>query len=978
MNTQMKLKKNLGFAAVLSLLVFSACGDDPNTDPVNPPQPATSIALSADNLSFASTDAPSQSVSVTASDENWTVDIPSQNKWLSAKPETSQTGSAIVISVTDNEELDLRSSYVYVRLFDKSDSVLVTQTGQKPVISLSETSKEVDAGEQTLSVDVTTNVEYDVTLSEDCDWIEYELKNEGAQIVLQIDANSVSESRSGTVTLRSEEHDLSASIEITQAAADERKRETDDIFIPFEKAITDATASAYPVENISDNNLGTFWQTPSRGVSSPAEITFEFGGQLINRLDYLVYYPSTPYGQFGEVDVYYTTGADIETFVASYDFGKKDTQDTVRFGEQGIGQVKSVTLKVKTANGRETSTGVLAGIAELEFFRTPALRDITEIFTDNSCSELLPNVKAENIEDPLLRSVAEGLADGTYNKDFRVASYRVYPHPDEDAARFGTNTYTKYDNVTGMCITSPGTYHVAVETNGTSAPVYMDVINWETNFYGSNCAFQLKNGLNVIEIPETRGGTKLVPGIIYLRIHSTNYENMNPVKIHFLDAQVNGYFDPHKMEESSFETMLANAKAPEFDMVGRKVIYTATVNNLRKNTKTGDKAKRLLQLSDSVVALEEDMQGHYKYQTGGHRNHLLIGPSYGGFMFAASYIVGFGTELTGTNPDNLEKGFWGMAHEFGHCNQIGKRMKWVGTTEVTNNIMSSYVEYTMRGAKEKNATTPLTTSDFFNLAIRDIALNPDKRIDHFSAGSWDAMYYEKVVPFWQLYLYFTYVGGCPDIYRDAHNIARNSTDNKTITDGQAQIEFVKMMSDITKTDLTEFFEFWRFLTPTEGIWINDYGCRTITITQAMVDEAKAHMARYDKPKHKIQFISEGNIDQFTTSATPTAGKMDIYPQYTRASGFSGIVAYELCDQSGKTLTIYLPKTPTVAGVMLYNRYSTLQWVNADGAASPGNVNSQTYYCTKNSVTTIPTTDFTPYVYGITADGTRIPATNNPE
>lgn len=78
------------------------------------------------------------------------------------------------------------------------------------------------------------------------------------------------------------------------------------------------------------------------------------------------------------------------------------------------------------------------------------------------------------------------------------------------------------------------------------------------------------------------------------------------------------------------------------------------------------------------------------------------------------------------------------------------------------------------------------------------------------------------------------------------------------------------------------------------------------------------------------------------------------------------------------MAIYLPKTSTVTGVLLYNRYTTLQWTDSNGNASPGNVNSQTYYCSKNTPTTIPTADYTPYVYGITADGTRIPATNNPK
>ncbi len=976
-NDNMKLRNHYIILSLAALLCLPACNDSgTENEEQTPPKPAESISLSDKSLTFAASDAAPQTVTVSTTSPGWTLDVSPAAKWLKAE-ESGQ--NEITVSVTDNGQLDQRTGYVYVRLYDLADSVQVTQFGLSPVLEVTETEKQVGAEKQSIVLDVISNVEYDVTISSD--WITYEKTDDGAEIVLSIEENQSFEEREATVTLSSQQAELSAAVTIRQDAAQQRVRQTADTFIPFTQATTASSASAYPVENINDNNLSTYWQTPSRGVNSPAEITFDFGGNLINRIDYMVYYPSTPYGQFGEVDIYYTTGADRETFLTSYDFGKKSTHDTVRFGEEGISQVKTITLKVKTAAGRDNSTGVLAGIAELEFFRNQALREVSEIFTDYSCSELLPEItleKTEHIVDPFLREIAAKLASGSYDKDFRIASYRAYPHPDEDAARFKTNRYTKYDNITGMCITRPGTYHVAVETDS-NVPIYMDVINWENNFYGSNCAFQLKRGINTIEIPEKKGGTLLVPGIIYLRIHASNFESINPVKIHFMDADVNGYFDAPTMDESRFETLLANAKAPEFDMRGRKTIFTATVKNLRANTKTGEKAKRLMAIADTVISLEEDIQGHYKYNTGGHRNRMLFGPSYGGFMFAASYIVGFGTELTGTNPDNLIKGLWGMAHEVGHCNQIQKGMKWVGTTEVTNNICSAYVEYTMRGGKEKSAVTPLTESDFFNQALRDIAFNQDSRVDHFSAGSWDGMYYEKVVPFWQLYLYYTYVGGVPDLFRDAYNTVRNRDDNETISDGEAQMNFIKLVCDLTKTDLTEFFEFWRFLSPTQDVYINDYGCRTMTITQEMIDEVKQHIAQYPKPKHKIQYICEGNIDQFISPAAPKAGEMTVYANYVRAADFTGVVAYELCDGPDNTVTLYLPK-PNTSGVALKNEIATLIWKDNNNNASPGNINSQTYYCSDRQLKTVNPKDFNdkPYVYGITADGTRIPATNNPE
>ena len=35
---------------------------------------------------------------------------------------------------------------------------------------------------------------------------------------------------------------------------------------------------------------------------------------------------------------------------------------------------------------------------------------------------------------------------------------------------------------------------------------------------------------------------------------------------------------------------------------------------------------------------------------------------------------------------------WGPAHEVGHCNQTRPGLKWSGLTEVSNNIMSLFIQ----------------------------------------------------------------------------------------------------------------------------------------------------------------------------------------------------------------------------------------------------------------------------------------------
>lgn len=49
-------------------------------------------------------------------------------------------------------------------------------------------------------------------------------------------------------------------------------------------------------------------------------------------------------------------------------------------------------------------------------------------------------------------------------------------------------------------------------------------------------------------------------------------------------------------------------------------------------------------------------------------------------------------ELASTTK-SLREGVWAIAHEFGHVNQIRPGLKWVSTTEVTNNVYSVCARY---------------------------------------------------------------------------------------------------------------------------------------------------------------------------------------------------------------------------------------------------------------------------------------------
>lgn len=122
--------------------------------------------------------------------------------------------------------------------------------------------------------------------------------------------------------------------------------------------------------------------------------------------------------------------------------------------------------------------------------------------------------------------------------------------------------------------------------------------------------------------------------------------------------------------------------------------------------------------------------------------------------------------------------------------------------------------------------------------------------------------FHKLVPFWQLKLYMHDVLGKTDFYKDVYEKIRINPNPQT--QGECQLEFLKIVCDVATLDLTEFFEAWGFLTPI-NIEIDDYGKQRFTITNEQINQVKAEIAikKYPKPKHSnIYDIRDDNVSSF--------------------------------------------------------------------------------------------------------------------
>ena len=426
-----------------------------------------------------------------------------------------------------------------------TEYIEVTQLGLEPALRVAPSKFEVDAEGTSVVAVVTSNVEFDV----DCDeeWISWETSENG-NITITVEANTETKERSAILEVKNREYELETEVEIIQAAAEtaDRVRDTDDYFVPYTSLTYGGEIRpGYPIENVYDNNLETFWSCPNSGIKGTAELVFKFDGRY--RLDYMDYYPSPDYGQWGEFTVKYKTKKDYKyTEVGTFDFKEQDGKQTLKFEESLIG-VTELVIEVKSAKGRSVTTGLLAGAAEIEFFYSgDAFYYPLELFTDESCSEFKnPNFSEadlDKIKDADLRYVAEVMLKRTEKEnEFRLATYPTYPHPDLDAAKYHTSTYTKLDNVTGILFEANKTYTVCVADDGRENinPTLVTCnykfpkkgVNNGMHFESNSRSYTLKTGINKIVIkPNDSVYYNYYGGLVYIEYFSVIKNNVKTLE----------------------------------------------------------------------------------------------------------------------------------------------------------------------------------------------------------------------------------------------------------------------------------------------------------------------------------------------------------------------------------------------------------------------------------------------------------------
>lgn len=492
--------------------------------------------------------------------------------------------------------------------------------------------------------------------------------------------------------------------------------------------------------------------------------------------------------------------------------------------------------------------------------------DPSTIFTDPSCSELKPGVttrQINRISSPIHKTIATQLHNGAYpDADFRIQTYRPHQTPKVSAQRTKTlHTWGILDNVTGIYVENDDDEITILvgETHGQEIQLRMQDFSKP---WGGNTV-PLQTGLNKV---------KPGAGLCYILIFQDEYIPLNPenkaeraeiasksVTIHFVDGQVNGYYDVAKHTAEDSDALLSNARFPYFDVKGKYshlVWYTEDFQEA--NT---DFSKTILRL-DQLVGLEIDFSGLFKYGKPYSTRMLFMPSTTGGgnpnatverVIFPRTYKNFFANASTET----LLSRIWGLSHEVGHSSQSNPGMRWGGMGEVGNNMFSMYVKTQLLGYEHSN----MLVEGYYERAR---ALIIDPQIAH-ADPSIHSKHFERLVPFWQLHLYTSKVQGYEDLYMDLYEHYRTNPDVGTTFErsGPLQLDFVRNVCNLSETNFLDFFKKWGFLTPVDVV-VNDYGNRILQINQEDIDllieeiEAK----NYPTPAEDVTMIRDDNFYQF--------------------------------------------------------------------------------------------------------------------
>ena len=822
---------------------------------------------------------------------HYEVDVKCNGEWMASVPTgsdwcvVSNEGAVLGIDLEANTGMESRSVDVKVTSGPLVEELTVTQLGEKPDILFEKERLDLEYMDTLVTLKVVSNVDYEVVVPQEVDWIipgadtRTMVESFRSFKILENDGDTV---RYANVSFRSADGGLERSLMFRQAFRDKTytpgdPSELGDILIAVESGEANQSNSQEESIDMSfDGTISTWYHSPWYSTSFPVELTYHFASP--QTVDYFIYKPrgSGDNGNFGEFDLLVSTDKNPSYVkVNAYDFQKKTSASKVIF-DTPLEGVTSLRFSVRSAQGGVVSCG------EMEFYRNaPPVVGLEEVFADELYSALKPDVdqrKIDGIENTFFRSIAQSLFDKTYDLKYRVQEYEPYRDLNDLAAEMKTSGYNPFENPTGIYFADGEEVIVFVgDTQGEQ--IALKVYDFDATRQGISTSgpteYPLAKGLNKLRMSHG--------GLGYLSYYTSNWQTAPKQKVHIASGKVNGYFDKNRDSSADWKQILNGATYGCLDIKGDYINLVYGVNSLKQYC---DDGLKLIQNYDAIVDLEHEIMGLKKYNRL-PKNHMFARVVKDG-LFADGWGAGFGewsmNELA-SPAKSIKEGVWCIAHELGHVNQIRPGLKWVSTTEVTNNVYSVCARYKFNreylnleqercNDGDNNNVLGGRFNSYLNYGIvKGEHWLCQKGQDNMDPNSYPngGDHFVKLCPLWQLLLYYREIvgGGKRDWYGDVAEIVRN-TDESGLSNGQLNLNFMRNTMDVVKEDLTDFFIKCGMLKPIDKE-LDDYARDWMTITQEECDEMVRYASRYPKPATPVLYYLSGNSEKAFKEKLPVEG-----------------------------------------------------------------------------------------------------------
>lgn len=894
-------------------------------------------------------------VEVTA-DGDYEVIIPEECDWIEYD---GQSEAGEVFFVNGNFGDAAREAVITFQSKNTSACVTVKQWGSEElVVEKTEVSLICIAGRDSVRVDALGA--YTATVSEG-DWVSVVSTSE--YVVFDYEENSDEEAeRTAVITLTAGETTKAITL-VQMPYSNTEMPEKDAWAEDLAVTITNATAtsqmsSSRGVLKTYDGNTKSNWFS-AMSNDAPVELVFDVDASNLERIDYLRYTPvvgNMEWGRWGDIEVF-ATDAEGEKKVLATNMGKGATTVEVAFEQPLSNTTTQIRIVIKDAIPYVDASGTesvnVASAAEVAFFMyNPEVFQPLEYFTDMSISELRSDVTFEDIKaikDPFYRSLAEKIFYGIYDDEFRVCEFRAYPIPERSSDILRDKPWGMLDNVTGMYVAEANTPQYIYLDEDYGQEIYVRVVNyatddgsWAQNHKHHDYDYRLQKGRNVIYPKNT--------GLMYMQLYSDDFENIPEMKAHFINSSVNGFLKRgvHKAEDVHRIFGLATAKEqPYFDVVTNKTLINYTKDMYYRNTfqnnvaANADRIIDLMMVYDTIVYIQEEAQGLPKYSAMGlpraHHNRIpFLGLDFHDKNgYSAWYYIGMSprnvpkaldpnaiwNRKVTTYNNSVVAAVWTLMHELGHSTQT-RMFTWCGLSEVTNNFMCIITQEKFYG----QGNNTMRFNDHFNRGHKNLANRwvwdfddkgnwYERPMTHCEATNSPELGNErgcidlvtKIMPFWQLYLYYHYVLEREDFYPDFYEVCRTKDFyEKDFANAHAYHsalpnEWVRSISEVSGHNLSEWANAWglpginRASGVNKGMKVNHYSEIFFVNTEEELAELKEYCSQFPKPEHDIYYINDLNLDLYRNPQPVTVGTHTYNNGTFTMSGWANVVAWILVD-----------------------------------------------------------------------------------